>query len=202
MERQKKRESKIKMLLETTEPTKTDDAWEITAIATVLYQNRPPDPAQEVVFLLNGDEVDRVLTAEESGQAKATIILPSVGSFLLCAYVVRWSGIQRTKRISVKKAEKKSPAQLIIHRAGRSGRYLISITAISGDGKPVAGAAVRIMDPKAAKPIRDIKMDNSGSYKWSLKFDEPERIIELILLGSTFSEEIRLLGPKPQQQAW
>lgn len=148
MNRQKKKGSKIKMFLETTEPTKSDDTWEMTAIATVLYQNRPPVPAQEVVFLLNGDEVDRVPTNDENGQAKSTIVLPSAGSYLLCVYSVRWPGIQRTKRISVKKAEKKAKtaAGLVVTFAGKRGKQILMIAVAGEDGSFIPNFTGKIMD--------------------------------------------------------
>lgn len=168
MERQKKRESKIKMFLETTEPTKTDDAWEITAIATVLYQNRPPEPAQEVVFLLNGDEIERILTSDESGQAKSTIVFPSTGSFLLCAYVVRWPGIQRTKRISVKKAEKiKIPANLSVVVFGPPGKQKLLISVAAEDGGLIAGFTGKIIDGDAAIPFTT---GPDGAYEHKVRF--------------------------------
>lgn len=106
------------------------------------------------------------------------------------------------KQVNVPKPEAKKRAEkLIIHRAGRAGKYFFSITAISGDNKPVSGAAIRIVDQKAKRPVRDVKTDSDGSYKFSLEFDEAERIVHLILLDSACSEEIRLLGAK-EKPGW
>lgn len=65
--------------LEVTAGVKKEAGWEVTALATVLYRNRPPDPPEEVVFNVNGEEFERTETDPESGIARSVMILQSGG---------------------------------------------------------------------------------------------------------------------------
>lgn len=65
--------------LEVTPAVKKEAGWEVTALATVLYGSRPPDPPEEVVFGVNGEEFERTETDPESGIARSVMILQSGG---------------------------------------------------------------------------------------------------------------------------
>src|SRR3989338_11327660 len=110
---------KYTLFLDFTDPAKKDGEWEVVVTATVLYQKRhAPRPSKEVVFQVNGEEVERLSTDDESGQVVTTIVFPQAGSYLLGAFLADEPGVRYAKRISIKAEEKKTPkpAKLIVNR--------------------------------------------------------------------------------------
>lgn len=109
--------------------------------------------------------------------------------------------IKTRQKKTLKEDKPKRPAKLLIHKVGGLGDYVFTFQSLTEDNSPCPKAIVRILDMRAIKTVQNIEMDKNGCGEFILKFDESERIIKIILLSSTFSEEIRLLGPK-QRQAW
>lgn len=91
--------------LQVTQPVKKEERWEVTALATVLYGSRPPDPPQEVIFDVNGEEFERVETNANSGIARSVMILQS-GGYIVTAYLSRSRDIRQYQRFVVKEEKK------------------------------------------------------------------------------------------------
>ena len=64
---------------EVTPAVKKEQGWEVTALAEILYNNRPPDPPEEVIFDVNGEEFERTETNPESGIARSVMVLQAGG---------------------------------------------------------------------------------------------------------------------------
>lgn len=95
--------------LEVTSAVKREEGWEVTALATVLYGNRAPDPPEEVVFDVNGEEFERTQTNPESGIARSVMIFQS-GGYIVTAIRPRAGAndrdARRTRTFSVREEKK------------------------------------------------------------------------------------------------
>ena len=94
-----------KFSLQVTPAVKKGKDWEVTALATVLYGNRAPDPPEEVVFDVNGEEFQRVETSPESGTASSVMLLQS-GGYIVTAYRSQARGEARTSRFAIREEKK------------------------------------------------------------------------------------------------
>lgn len=94
-----------KFSLQVTPAVKKGKHWEVTALATVLYGNRAPEPSEEVVFDVNGEEFQRTETHPESGTASSVMLLQP-GGYVVTAYRLRARGEVRTSRFTIREENK------------------------------------------------------------------------------------------------
>ena len=196
MNREKHKGPDFRIILEVTEPVKNENGWDITAIATVLYHRQyAPDPPKEVIFSLDGVEIDRISTDSESGQATATINLSTAKNYHISTFLSDFPGIRSSKRIAVKKEEKKNiPANLFIDKIGNCGKYTLVFQVLTADNKPVAKADVRIIDSRAK--IINLKTGDFGIARYNVRFKERRRILTaMVLSGNVPLKQIYLFGP-------
>lgn len=91
--------------LEVTQAVKKEQGWEVTALATVLYGNRPPEPPEEVVFDVNGEEFERSETDPDSGIARSVMILQP-GGYVITVYRLKARDERRQNRFTIREEKK------------------------------------------------------------------------------------------------
>lgn len=99
-----------KFSLQVTPAVKVGKYWEVTALGKVLYGNNPPDPPEEVVFEVNGEEFQRVETNSQTGVASSVIPLRS-GSYVIAAYRSSARGEARNQRVTIHGEKKLTKAE-------------------------------------------------------------------------------------------
>ncbi len=180
---QRRDRSPFSITLDTTEPTKKDGEWEMVATATVLYQRRhAPRPPKEVVFQVDGEEVERTPTNDESGQVTTTFIFPKSGSYLAGAFLADEPGVRYTKRINLKAEEGKSrkPVKLNCYEGGSGNDRRVTLEVLTVEDAPVVGAAVRIVDPELPSGFVELQPTNEkGMTTHSFVLSGDEKVIEI-----------------------
>lgn len=204
-----KRGSRFSIFLEVAEPVKKDDGWDVFAAATVFFEKRyAPRPPQEVVFVANENETDRILTDDESGRVSSTLIFPAEGGYLLTVFLASEPAVRVTRRISIrsdKKPKISSPASVSVTVSGPRGEQKLSIAVVSAEGNFISGFSGRIMDGDTFSPfvteadgicVYKIKDFQEGEKNRAIEIrvgNKPEQIWNGVLLGHK-----ALLQQKPQ----
>ena len=82
--------------------------------------------------------------------------------------------------------------------AGRDGSYTLTINVVSDAGGPVSGWPVRISDSQSSE-VEDISTDEWGVVTHRVSFSGFELWVEVVVLGTTLQEKLRLWGPRQKQ---
>lgn len=94
-----------KFSLQVTPAVKEERGWKVTALATVLYGNRPPEPPEEVVFDVNGEEFGRFETDPDSGIASSAMLLQP-GGYVITVYRLKARDDRRFNRFTIREEKK------------------------------------------------------------------------------------------------
>lgn len=183
--------SRFSISLEVAEPVKKDDGWDVFAGATVFYKKRyAPRPPQEVVFVANENEVDRVPTDDESGRVSSTLIFPAAGGYLLTVFLASEPAVRATRRINIKLDKPKKPAKIISHETYSKGGCALTFQVLTEDNLPVSGAILKISDQTGNRSSRNLPpTDSKGVTQRRIRFKpkEKEVFLKIMVLGSEIS---------------
>ncbi len=176
--------------------------------AFVKRGNRPLDGVEVNLFVAGTLTPGSPQTTDE-GRVTDDITITTDAKSVLVEAQLRNTAVRIKKNQPLPQQPKKTAAQpheLFVRATGEEGKYRLTISVTSEDGKPVEDACVCIMSDRASvAPIR-LNTDGCGSItpEPEIKFDEEERTVFVKVLGTEIKEErLVFFGPskgrKPPQ---
>jgi len=94
------------------------------------------------------------------------------------------------KPINIPRPEEKpkKPAKIMVYESGSDGNYSLTFQVLTEDDSPVPKAKVRIIDPDVPNRFYDLKpTDEKGVTKRKIQFTTPEKLLNVLVLGSSVS---------------
>lgn len=183
-----------KLFLAASIPKKTGDVWQVVVTAT-LKAGQNCHRGISVHFALGAKPSGHAVPTDESGNAKKAFILPS-GEYTVFAEVEH-GGPSSSINLTLKEAEKKPPAKLIVreHENPR-GAYCLFFQVLTGNDVPVNGALIRITGAHLNEHDAKVVTDSNGTAKYPVTVfpHEKRKMVSVAILGSNLEKTLCLFS--------
>lgn len=163
-----------------TDLTKDGDVWRTNVSALVKHRsNRPPSPAKEVVFIVNGRQVGSPRRTDELGRAEMDLVFRAPGRYYVEVQIVGTSFSNGTY-ITIEKAPKTEAKPHSIRTAQteiKRGQWIVRFIVRDNEGKPVKGVVIEILD--GALPDGSCELaptDESGVASYTVQLRRGEKV--------------------------
>jgi len=180
--------NKPRVRIETTEPNKEDEKWEISVIATVLDENGPVTDT-EVQFYHDSRSIDSPIPTDGEGRATKNFVDLKKGNHTFEASL---PGTTLKAKTSVKIKEdkpKRADRLIVTRRPNSSGNIELVCEVFSEDESPVKKVDVMILSTGEQSTTDDKGM---AIITPTIEFGETEKrkVLEVIVRGTTISRKI------------
>jgi hypothetical protein len=183
---------KQRLALSLTEPVKDGDQWVLTAVATVLT-GRNTEPDVDVLFYLDGRQVDDVLPTDGEGRATKDFVVPK-GTHTFEAKISGTGVTNRTTKVFKSEERSKRIAEISVQEIGSGPKQTLFITALTADKSPVGSVKLFIANNAIPGSDKEITIDADGTTKHTVDVPPGHAVFTIVAPGTSVREEIHLFN--------